>query len=90
MDGAPPIVDQKEYEIARMVDKGLNIAEIAKLRGVKRQAIWEFCARRGWLGDESLAKIEAKDERRRKSRRRQPVPVAMQRRRGPKKKVKPD
>jgi hypothetical protein len=74
-------VDPREHEIARLIGEGLNMTEIAAARGVKRQAIWEFCARRGWLGDESLAKIEAKDERRRKSRRVRPDP-ARQRRAG--------
>jgi len=67
MDGGQ--VDRREIEIRRLIDDGKNITEIAKLRGVHRQAVWEFCARRGWLGDESFSKMEAKDARRRKNRR---------------------
>lgn len=70
--------DPREDEIRALIAADMNITQIAKARGVKRQAIWEFCARRGWLGDESLNKIEKKDARRRVNRR----PVAAARRAG--------
>ena len=68
------IEEDREVVITRMINEQMNIAEIAKELGVSRQAIWEFCARRGWLGDEALSKIEAKDERRRLLRRVPPPP----------------
>lgn len=68
-----PPVDKREETIAKLIGEGFNITEISEKLEISRQAVWEFCARRGWLGDESLAKIEAKDERRRESRRSQPA-----------------
>jgi predicted transcriptional regulator len=64
-----PIEESRQDAILRLIGEQRNIAEIAKELGVSRQAVWEFCARRGWLGDEALEKIEAKDERRRYLRR---------------------
>ena len=63
-----PDDDPRHATIAELIEQELTIAEIAARLGKSRQAVWEYCARRGWLGDESLTLIEAKDERRRQNR----------------------
>lgn len=62
----------REARVRQMLDQCMSLSRIAVELGVTRQAVWEFCGRRGWLPGEDQAQfskiLAQKDQRRREKR----------------------
>jgi len=66
----------REVKVLSMLNRGMLVSEIARALNppVSRQAMWEFCARRGWLADEDSLRYSQsllEKDRRRQERRRE-------------------
>ena len=56
---------EREDRVRRMLDEGVGLTGLAQAFGISKQAVWQFCAVRGWLDDAKAndAKIKAERER---------------------------
>jgi hypothetical protein len=65
---------EREKQVKSLIQKGTGVVGIAAALNVTKQAVWQFCAVRGWLddvkGNDAKIKAKAKEaaERQRKTR----------------------
>lgn len=54
---------EREKQVRKLLDRGKGMTAIAAEFGITKQAVWQFCAVRGWLDDAKANDAKIKAER---------------------------
>lgn len=54
---------EREKLVRALIDEGVGLIGIAAKFGITKQAVWQFCAVRGWLDEAKANDVRIKAER---------------------------